>query len=187
MLRLLGKLENVVKFQKFCGLQWDDDVYDKKQNERMKPENKNGYTNGMYNIEEQEEPKEEVNKYSYNPFIHKLFQLGSELGNEMFYITFLPFVFWNIDDYIARRLIVLWVFNMYAGQGLKDILCWPRPDSPPVLRLEQIYESEYGMPSTHVIAGSIIPFGLVYFSYDRFQVLCFKLYNIVNIHPFVNF
>ena len=68
---------------------------------------------------------------------------------------------------------MLWVFNMYAGQGLKDVLCWPRPQSPPVLRLETNYAAEYGMPSTHAIAGSIIPFGLVYFSYGRFEVKLF--------------
>ena len=82
----------------------------------------------------------------------------------------MPFVYWNVDDFIARRLIVLWVFTMYTGQALKDVLCWPRPSCPPVLRLEEHYNNEYGMPSTHAIAGSIIPFGLVYFSYDRFDV-----------------
>jgi len=133
-----------------------------------------------FNIKNKEEEENKAeshninnNKFKSNYFIHKIFDFGSELGNEAFYITFLPFVFWNVDDYIARRLIVLWVFTMYTGQGLKDILCWPRPPSPPVFRWESTYENEYGMPSTHAISGSIIPFGLVYFSYGRFD------YNLV--------
>lgn len=154
MLRFLSQVDNVVKFQRLCGLSWE---YKTKVS-----------VDGEDNREDNKKREADIG-YCYNPILHKLFELGSELGNELFYITFLPFVFWNVDDYIARRLIVLWVFNMYAGQGLKDVLCWPRPDSPPVLRLEKIYESEFGMPSTHAIAGSIIPFGLVYFSYERFQ------------------
>ena len=52
-----------------------------------------------------------------------MFKFGSELGNELFYITFLPFVFWNVDDYIGRRLIILWVFNMYAGMWVCVCVC----------------------------------------------------------------
>ena len=36
--------------------------------------------------------------------------------------------------------------NFTLGQGLKDIICWPRPASPPVIRLEKKWELEYGMP-----------------------------------------
>lgn len=189
MLRYLGKVDNVLRFQKFCGLDWTEDSLssDESEKEFKTKDSKEKYPTHNRNSSSEDDFKdfdlEENNKknaslpknttkfiYTYNRFVHELFKFGSELGNELFYITFLPFVFWNVDDYIGRRLIILWVFNMYAGQGLKDVLCWPRPPSPPVLRLEEIYESEYGMPSTHAIAGSIIPFGLVYFSYDRFQV-----------------
>jgi len=187
MLRFLGEPENVAKFQRFCGLTWENTIKEVEGEEKVEnhkydnlhsPDshnhnngfsNINGYKNGFNSYQKAERAEPTEKEYTYNIFIHKLFEFGSELGNELFYITFLPFVFWNIDDYIARRLVILWVFNMYAGQGLKDILCWPRPKCPPVLRLEQIYESEYGMPSTHAIAGSIIPFALVYFSYGRFQ------------------
>ena len=195
MLRYLGRVENVVKFQHLCGLQWDETIsslpcelptskngfYHEYNRTSSNEDNNKDFEKGNYyqtqDSESDEVPKmmRNTNKinnmvYSCNRVVHELFKFGSELGNELFYITFLPFIFWNVDDYIGRRLIILWVFNMYAGQGLKDVLCWPRPSSPPVLRLEEIYESEYGMPSTHAIAGSIIPFGLVYFTYDRFQV-----------------
>lgn len=188
MLRNLGKDENVVKFQKLCGLSWDynndepgsswstEEEYNSSIGLKNKY-NRTGSSSSSSDFSSSDDNEYDKNtlgqnaiKYECNNFIHKLFMFGAELGNELFYITFLPFIFWNVDDYIARRLIMLWVFNMYTGQGLKDILCWPRPKSPPVLRLETNYAAEYGMPSTHAIAGSIIPFGLVYFSYGRFQV-----------------
>eukprot|EP00794_Sanderia_malayensis_P019821 gene19821-21761_t len=105
----------------------------------------------------------------YNRYIHSLYFFGSGLGDEIFYLTFFPLLFWNWDEYIMRRLVVLWVFGMYIGQGLKDVLRWPRPPSPPVIVVEKKYESEYGMPSTHAIVGSIVPFSLVFFSYGRYE------------------
>lgn len=176
MLRFLGKVENVVLFQKFCGLRWNENVSSGVNWEQSSESpRKDSYSSNTSDEDKQSDEdlnrdeKESIN-YTFNPILHRLFMFGAELGNEIFYITFLPFIYWNVDDYIARRLIMLWVFNMYAGQGLKDVLCWPRPQSPPVLRLETNYAAEYGMPSTHAIAGSIIPFGLIYFSYGRFEV-----------------
>lgn len=171
MLRMLNDVDNVVLFQRYCGLTWDERTFVDDNSKANLDKNSGAY----YERKQQTNAKNTHNHerklhFKCNSFIHKLFEIGSELGNEIFYITFLPFVYWNVDDFIARRLIVLWVFTMYAGQALKDVLCWPRPSCPPVLRLEEHYNNEYGMPSTHAIAGSIIPFGLVYFSYDRFDV-----------------
>ena len=106
----------------------------------------------------------------YNRYIHSLYFFGSGLGDEIFYLTVFPLLFWNWDEYVMRRLVFLWVFSMYIGQGLKDVLRWPRPPSPPVIVVEKKYESEYGMPSTHAIVGCIVPFSLVYFSYGRYEV-----------------
>ena len=118
-----------------------------------------------------ESPKNESEgEVLYNRYIHSLYFFGSGLGDEVFYLTVFPFLFWNWDEYVMRRLVLLWVFSMYIGQGLKDVLRWPRPPSPPVIVMETKYESEYGMPSTHAIVGSIVPFSLVYFSYGRYEV-----------------
>ena len=59
---------------------------------------------------------------------------------------------------------------MYVGQAAKDLICWPRPTSPPVVRLEGRYELEYGMPSTHAMVGVVIPFGMLYYSYGYYEV-----------------
>ena len=49
-------------------------------------------------------------------FWHLFFSLASNLGNEVFYCSFFPFWFWNVDTFVARRVIALWALNMYVGQ-----------------------------------------------------------------------
>ncbi|KAK7903938.1 hypothetical protein WMY93_016545 [Mugilogobius chulae] len=104
-----------------------------------------------------------------NRFLYYLFTFGTELGNELFYITFFPFVLWNIDALVGRRIIMLWAWVMYFGQCTKDLLGWSRPASPPVVKVEMFYNSEYSMPSTHAMSGTAIPFALFYMTYGRWE------------------
>nr|XP_060610276.1 sphingosine-1-phosphate phosphatase 1 [Anolis sagrei ordinatus] len=105
----------------------------------------------------------------HSPLLYYLFSLGTELGNELFYILFFPFCIWNLDAWLGRRLIIIWVWVMYVGQCTKDVIHWPRPASPPVVKLEIFYNSEYSMPSTHAMSGTAIPLALLLFSYGRWQ------------------
>ncbi|KAJ0009219.1 hypothetical protein NQD34_016634 [Periophthalmus magnuspinnatus] len=104
-----------------------------------------------------------------NRILYYLFTFGTELGNELFYITFFPFVMWNIDAFVARRIILVWVWVMYLGQCTKDLLGWSRPASPPVVKVEMFYNSEYSMPSTHAMSGTAIPFALFYMTLGRWE------------------
>lgn len=104
-----------------------------------------------------------------NRFLFYLFTFGTELGNELFYITFFPFVMWNVDALVARRIIMVWAWVMYLGQCTKDLLGWSRPASPPVVKVEMFYNSEYSMPSTHAMSGTAIPFALFYMTHDRWE------------------
>lgn len=101
--------------------------------------------------------------------LYYLFCLGTELGNELFYILFFPFWIWNLDALVGRRLVVIWVLVMYLGQCTKDVIRWPRPASPPVVKLEVFYNSEYSMPSTHAMSGTAIPIAMVLLTYGRWQ------------------
>lgn len=103
-----------------------------------------------------------------NLFLDYLFHFGASLGNEVFYITFFPFWFWNIDGYVGRRLCVFWCIFMYLGQATKDIIRWPRPPAPPVMRMEKRYALEYGMPSTHAMVGAGLPFTILILTKDRY-------------------
>ncbi|XP_056152349.1 sphingosine-1-phosphate phosphatase 1 [Lampris incognitus] len=104
-----------------------------------------------------------------NKFLYYLFTFGTELGNESFYITFFPFLMWNVDAFVSRRLIMVWVWVMYLGQCTKDIIGWSRPASPPVVKVEMFYNSEYSMPSTHAMSGTAIPFSLFLMTCDRWE------------------
>ncbi|XP_043111507.1 sphingosine-1-phosphate phosphatase 1 [Puntigrus tetrazona] len=104
-----------------------------------------------------------------NKFLYYLFTLGTELGNELFYISFFPFFMWNVDAYVSRRLVVVWVWVMYLGQCTKDVIRWPRPASPPVVKVEMFYNSEYSMPSTHAMSGTAIPLSLFLLTYGRWE------------------
>lgn len=115
-----------------------------------------------------------------NRFLYYLFTFGTELGNEFFYITFFPFLTWNLDAFVSRRLVMVWVWVMYLGQCTKDVIGWSRPASPPVVKVEMFYNSEYSMPSTHAMSGTAIPFALFLMTRVRWEVgVCFRCFKVV--------
>ena len=100
------------------------------------------------------------------------FKLATTMGYEPFYITFLPYLCWNVDMLVARHLIVLWALSMYIGQAAKCLIKWRRPSAPPAVRLEDnpVLEQEYGFPSTHAIVCTTVPFYLLYLLPQRYEV-----------------
>uniref|UniRef100_A0A7M4FTJ0 Sphingosine-1-phosphate phosphatase 2 n=1 Tax=Crocodylus porosus TaxID=8502 RepID=A0A7M4FTJ0_CROPO len=102
-----------------------------------------------------------------NYFYYYLFRFSAALGEEIFYITFLPFTCWNINHCVSRRMIIV---VMYIGQVSKDILKWPRPHSPPVVKLEVKADAEYGMPSTHAMAATAISFTFFIVTVNQYKV-----------------
>ncbi|KAM9736474.1 sphingosine-1-phosphate phosphatase 2 isoform 2-T2 [Dama dama] len=61
-------------------------------------------------------PQAYVEKYVVkNYFYYYLFRFSAALGQEVFYITFLPFTHWNIDPYLSRRLTIIWVYPFVLG------------------------------------------------------------------------
>ncbi|XP_065783706.1 sphingosine-1-phosphate phosphatase 2 isoform X2 [Muntiacus reevesi] len=61
-------------------------------------------------------PQAYVQKYIVkNYFYYYLFRFSAALGQEVFYITFLPFTHWNIDPYLSRRLTIIWVYPFVLG------------------------------------------------------------------------
>ncbi|XP_078058566.1 sphingosine-1-phosphate phosphatase 2-like [Mustelus asterias] len=104
-----------------------------------------------------------------NYFFYYLFRFAAALGQEIFYITFLPFTYWNFDPFVTRRLVGVWAIVMYLGQASKDIIKWPRPLSPPVVKLETRVDAEYGMPSTHAMAATAISFTFLIATIYRYK------------------
>uniref|UniRef100_UPI001CD83B3E sphingosine-1-phosphate phosphatase 2 n=1 Tax=Solea senegalensis TaxID=28829 RepID=UPI001CD83B3E len=104
-----------------------------------------------------------------NRLLHVLFLLSSGLGHEIFYITFLPCIHWNLDPFLCRRLVSIWTIVMYIGQVTKDMLKLPRPLSPPVVKLETRVDAEYGLPSTHAMGATAIFFTFLLSAPSRIQ------------------
>ncbi|XP_070385060.1 sphingosine-1-phosphate phosphatase 2-like isoform X2 [Dermacentor albipictus] len=103
------------------------------------------------------------------PVWYHLFRFGSLLGYEAFYATFFPFILWNWDAVVCRRVLLAWALVMYCGGLAKDLLRWPRPASPPVVQLDRAYAAEFGMPSTHAMTGATVPFGLLLWTQQRYE------------------
>lgn len=97
--------------------------------------------------------KKETQLEVTNKFWYYLFWFGTILGDELFYATMIPFWFWNVDSAVARRVVLLWSINMYAGQVLKDIFKIERPGHP-VKKLQRKWALEYGFPSVRVICAT---------------------------------
>ncbi|KAI3354508.1 hypothetical protein L3Q82_019020, partial [Scortum barcoo] len=104
-----------------------------------------------------------------NWLLHFLFLISAGLGHEVFYITCLPCIHWNLDPFLCRRLVNMWTVVMYIGQVMKDLLKLPRPLSPPVVKLETRVNAEYGLPSTHAMAATSISFTVLLSAPSRIQ------------------
>ncbi|KAL4222101.1 Sphingosine-1-phosphate phosphatase 1 [Mactra antiquata] len=105
-----------------------------------------------------------------NNFFYYVFKFASFFGDEAFYLTFLPFVLWNVDSSLVRPAVIVWSVSMYIGQVMKDILQWPRPATQIVVRLDIDFAQEFSMPSTHAVAASSIPLMLGHAVVNRYQV-----------------
>lgn len=66
--------------------------------------------------------KEAVELSINNKFWYYLFVLGTELGDEIFYATFIPFWFWNIDGAVGRRVVLVWTVCMYIGELIDSVI-----------------------------------------------------------------
>lgn len=52
-----------------------------------------------------------------------LFVLGTALGDEIFYASFIPFWFWNVDGAVGRRVVLVWTVIMYIGISSSNTSC----------------------------------------------------------------
>lgn len=127
-------------------------------------------------------------------FLFYLFSFSSSLGNEVFYLLFYPYCVWNVDSVLIRRTALVWGLCMYVGQAGKDYFWWPRPSSPPVIRLETDFLQESSMPSTHAVSATAIPFMLAYYLLNRYEVrlhvvtyILLLIYTIPTSHPKTSF
>ncbi|XP_022078155.2 sphingosine-1-phosphate phosphatase 2 [Acanthochromis polyacanthus] len=185
LLAYLQDPELVARFQRRCGLflvgashpsrrrtggHTGASVRDEGQQEQLRKNWDHQDSNSNYKYKENgcadsSRPQYEVRNW----LLHILFLFSASLGHEIFYITFLPCIHWNLDPFLCRRLVNMWALVMYVGQVMKDLLKLPRPVSPPVVKLETRVDAEYGLPSTHAMAATSISFTLLFSASSRLQ------------------
>lgn len=178
----LSDSEYTAKFQNLCGIYhcYEEELIDSEErknnidfHQRKTCVNNNTIeTNRKQSIRT---PKSEVDRiWIYLTWFQKVLfyvlTFASSLGNEVFYLLFYPYFAWNVDSVVVRRTSVVWCLCMYTGQALKDYLRWPRPSSPPVVKLEVDFLQEFGMPSTHAMSATAIPFMLAYTIITRYEI-----------------
>ena len=105
-----------------------------------------------------------------NKFWYYLFSFGAWLGSDAFYFILFSMVISNLSWWVSRRVLLTWAITMYIGQAAKELLKWPRPSEPPVVRMERRYLMEYGMPSTHAMVGTLIPFTFLIGTWNHYEV-----------------
>ncbi len=96
-----------------------------------------------------------------NPVLHAYFCLASMLGDEIFYLF--PLLVWLAFP-LALSVTINMGILLPLGQLFKDLLHLPRPPrtfsyagkQEIIVKLENAYGTEYGMPSTHAMSGSLI-------------------------------
>lgn len=85
------------------------------------------------------------------PTFDSYFASSANLGTHTFFMIFLPLLFWCGYGDLGRSLVHLLAFGVISSGIIKDLLCLPRPVSPPLQRITMSGSAalEYGFPSTH--------------------------------------
>lgn len=86
-----------------------------------------------------------------SPLLDSYFALTANLGTHTFFMTALPICFWCGYPDMGVALVHMLALGVYLSGYAKDLVCLPRPLSPPLQRITMSGSAalEYGFPSTH--------------------------------------
>lgn len=115
-----------------------------------------------------------------SPFLDSYFALSANLGTHTFFMTALPICFWCGYPEAGVALVQMLAAGVYFSGFAKDMVCLPRPLSPPLQRITMSGSAalEYGFPSTHTTnAVSVATYCLYHLSaaQDQYTTLGFRL------------
>lgn len=79
----------------------------------------------------------------------------SFLGTEDFYTVLFLLLYWTLDSRLGRLFGVLMGIGFYVTGYLKNLICLPRPPSPPVVPEEKAHD--WALPSHHSLLGTVLP------------------------------
>ena len=87
----------------------------------------------------------------HNYWLTLYFLVTANFGSHTFYVIMLPLPAWLGSLNLTRDLVIVLGLGIYFSGAFKDLLCLPRPSSPPLKRLTMSHytSTEYGCPSSH--------------------------------------
>ncbi|KAF8430138.1 hypothetical protein EV426DRAFT_580000 [Tirmania nivea] len=85
------------------------------------------------------------------PGLDTYFAMTANLGTHTFFMVMLPIMFWFGFTSLGRAMVHILAAGVFFSGFVKDLLCLPRPLSPPLHRITMSGSAalEYGFPSTH--------------------------------------
>lgn len=85
------------------------------------------------------------------PTLDTYFAFTANLGTHTFFTIFIPLLFWCGYARFGHAIVHLLASGVFFSGFMKDLLCLPRPLSPPLQRISMSESAalEYGFPSTH--------------------------------------
>lgn len=89
-----------------------------------------------------------------NPFLDALLTAATLLGEEEFYLVFLPLIYWCLNKRTGMRLAYAFLLSAYLNSFLKDLFSIPRPDDPRIRFLRQ--ETSPSFPSGHAQGTTVL-------------------------------
>lgn len=101
--------ELVARFQRFFGVI----RYEVSENGTMLAALENGQVKANSNAPRKEV---DVDHHVANRFWYYLFLVGTYLGDEIGYAIVIPFLIWNVDSAVARKMVLVWAVVMYIGK-----------------------------------------------------------------------
>lgn len=102
----------------------------------------------------------------HGPAIENISIAITFLGDEGFYLLFLPLILWCVDFGKGARLTVIFLLSSYLNICLKDLFQQPRPfDLNPDVGLSP--EEGYGLPSYHAQSTVVVWAGLSYWAHKK--------------------
>ncbi|KAH7088997.1 hypothetical protein FB567DRAFT_322335 [Paraphoma chrysanthemicola] len=98
------------------------------------------------------------------PFLDAYFAYTANLGTHTFFMIFLPIQFWCGYTSVGRATVFMLAAGVYLTGFLKDMVCLPRPLSPPLARISMSGSAalEYGFPSSHSANAVSVAFYAIY-------------------------
>jgi len=113
-----------------------------------------------------------------HPFLDALFQMATFLGEEDFYLIFLPLIYWCLNKQVGVGLAYIFIFSNYLNSAIKLIFRLPRPSDPRLVLLRT--ETSPSFPSNHA-QGAMVNWGYlaIQFRHKLWRIMAVVLIPLI--------